>query len=134
MRSAYVSNVFFFLAPSRMASGNLLLASANALFDLTSPLSTILKALKISAETFRASIAVNTKYMILIINCLGCLGIDIIVVYSLKKLRLHTEGTKHVSVYRIERGQVSVQRSHLILVQLCIFHSFSQGLHRIIQF
>ncbi len=37
-----------------------------------------LKALKISAETLSASNAVNTRYIMLIINCRGSLGIAIL--------------------------------------------------------
>jgi hypothetical protein len=43
-------------------------------FDSLRLLSTTLNALRISADTFKASKAVNTKYMILIIFCRGSLG------------------------------------------------------------
>ncbi len=47
----------------------------------SSPLSSIKKALMISADTFKANIAVRTRYIKLIISCLGSLGIDMLYLF-----------------------------------------------------
>jgi hypothetical protein len=44
------------------------------LFEVAMLLLTVLKAFRISEDTFNANKAVNTKYIILIIFCLGSLG------------------------------------------------------------
>jgi len=76
-RSAYVAKDSLFLAPALISSGILLFDSSRDALLLAILLSTTLKALKISAETLRASRAVRTRYIILIIICRGSLGIDI---------------------------------------------------------